>query len=59
LVGGGDGKSGADVETVDQMKGFTAKADVEVLDYVNAVASEQHVNVEIDKVEDGGQEEWG
>jgi hypothetical protein len=56
-VGGGDGKSGADVETVDQMKGFTAKADVEVLDYVSAVASEQHVNVEMVEAKDGGQEE--
>jgi hypothetical protein len=39
------------------MKGFTAVADVEVLDYVSAIASTQHINVEMDKVKDGGQEE--
>jgi hypothetical protein len=58
LGGRGDGKSGADVETVDQMQGFTAKADVEVLDDVSAAASMYHINVQIDEVENGGQEEY-
>jgi hypothetical protein len=46
------------VETVDQMQGFTAKVDVEVLDSVSAAASAHHFNVQIDEVENGGQEEY-
>jgi hypothetical protein len=36
------------------MNGFTATADVEVLDYVSAIASEQHINIEMVKDKDKG-----
>jgi hypothetical protein len=48
----------ADVDTTATMKGFTATADVEVLDYVVSIASDQHINIEMEKDEDKGLAEW-
>jgi hypothetical protein len=45
---------GVDVITTATMKGFNAMTDVEVLDYVVSIASDQHTNIEIKKDMDKG-----
>jgi hypothetical protein len=48
------------VITTATMKGFNAMTDVEVLDYVVSIASDQHTNIEMKKNMDKGaaESEW-